>query len=244
MRIDGCAGLDPETWQTVLESEGFRSVFFPAEEAHDLGQQIIVAESDGVVRQKHVRARMKPVKKTVEKDVTRISQSHMSDEIKQADDIDVTDRATEEYIRKTIREKLSESLKADPGAIDENKSFADYGLDSILGISFVQAVNQTLQTELESTILFDYSSAGRLTSYILSEYKDVIHAVLGQKVRQISTVRNLTSDNKDQSHTPGYPDYFHQKRFPEKVRQLNPSRRPAHLPARTHGCPARPETSD
>ena len=35
----------------MLEEEGLRSVWFPAEAAHDLGQQIIVAESDGVVRQ-------------------------------------------------------------------------------------------------------------------------------------------------------------------------------------------------
>ena len=52
LRIPGCPGLDPQDWQTVLESEGFRSVVFPAQAIHDLGQQIIVAESDGVVRQK------------------------------------------------------------------------------------------------------------------------------------------------------------------------------------------------
>ena len=35
-----------------MESEGLRSVFFPAQGRHDLGQQIIVAESDGIVRKK------------------------------------------------------------------------------------------------------------------------------------------------------------------------------------------------
>src|SRR6266545_2488790 len=52
LRIPGSPGLYPDTWQTVLEGEGFRSILFPAEKAHDLGQQIVVAESDGVVRQK------------------------------------------------------------------------------------------------------------------------------------------------------------------------------------------------
>ena len=51
LRIPGCPALSPRTWQEVLEHEGFRSVFFPAQEAHDLGQQVVVAESDGVVRQ-------------------------------------------------------------------------------------------------------------------------------------------------------------------------------------------------
>ncbi|MCP4700970.1 MAG: methyltransferase, partial [Gammaproteobacteria bacterium] len=66
LRIRGCPGLAPETWQRVLESEGFRSVFFPAKEAHDSGQQIIVAESDGVVRRQQVRKQAAaPVKKRI-----------------------------------------------------------------------------------------------------------------------------------------------------------------------------------
>jgi polyketide synthase PksR len=52
LRIPGCPGLFPEKWKTVLESEGFYPVFFTADRAHDLGQQIIVAESDGIIRQK------------------------------------------------------------------------------------------------------------------------------------------------------------------------------------------------
>ena len=51
LRLPGNPGLSPHTWQRVLEEEGLRSVWFPAESAHDLGQQVIVAESDGVVRQ-------------------------------------------------------------------------------------------------------------------------------------------------------------------------------------------------
>jgi rhizoxin synthesis polyketide synthase RhiC len=53
LRIPGCPGLSPRAWQGVLEEEGFRSVQFPANEAHGLGQQIIVAESDGIVRLEH-----------------------------------------------------------------------------------------------------------------------------------------------------------------------------------------------
>src|SRR5204863_6207705 len=51
LRLPGNPGLSPHTWQRVLEEEGLRSVWFPAEAAHALGQQVIVAESDGVVRQ-------------------------------------------------------------------------------------------------------------------------------------------------------------------------------------------------
>src|SRR5262249_50493057 len=51
LRLPGNPGFSPHTWQRVLEEEGLRSVWFPADAAHALGQQIIVAESDGVVRQ-------------------------------------------------------------------------------------------------------------------------------------------------------------------------------------------------
>jgi hypothetical protein len=43
--------LTPEKWRQILEEEGFESIFFPAEEARKLGQQIIVAASNGWVRQ-------------------------------------------------------------------------------------------------------------------------------------------------------------------------------------------------
>ncbi len=49
LRMEGTPGLMPQTWQQVLEAEGFGTVRFPAEAAHGLGQQIVEAFSDGVV---------------------------------------------------------------------------------------------------------------------------------------------------------------------------------------------------
>ena len=51
LRLPGCPGLAPDTWARVLTEEGFCNVWFPAEENHVLGQQIIVAQSDGIVHQ-------------------------------------------------------------------------------------------------------------------------------------------------------------------------------------------------
>ena len=55
LRLPGCPGLSSHSWQKVLEQEGFHSVMFPVQAAHDLGCQIIVAESDGIVRQARER---------------------------------------------------------------------------------------------------------------------------------------------------------------------------------------------
>ncbi|AJQ95705.1 SDR family NAD(P)-dependent oxidoreductase [Gynuella sunshinyii] len=51
LRLPGSPALSTASWQTVLEHEGFRSPCFPAEPCHLLGQQIVIAESDGQIRQ-------------------------------------------------------------------------------------------------------------------------------------------------------------------------------------------------
>ena len=60
LRIPGCPGLYPEIWQKVLEEEGFNSVLFPVSAAHEFGQQIIIAESDGLIRQRRASPATSP----------------------------------------------------------------------------------------------------------------------------------------------------------------------------------------
>jgi len=51
LRLPGSPGLSTEKWHEVLAEEGFESIFFPVLEAHKLGQQVVVACSNGWVRQ-------------------------------------------------------------------------------------------------------------------------------------------------------------------------------------------------
>ncbi|MDY7989342.1 SDR family NAD(P)-dependent oxidoreductase [Paenibacillus polymyxa] len=189
LRIPGSPGLYPESWQKVLEMEGFRSVFFPAQEAHDIGQQIIVAESDGMILNKQ-------------------EPEHDKSQMKQRDegirsDIDVTSEMAEEYVKELIVGKLVEALNVDFTMIDIHESFADYGLDSILGVNFVQAVNQGLGIHLQTTDIFDYSSVKQLTLYILSQYGDKVSQVLDQSANPIDNMEDASRDiqkPKDTDH--------------------------------------------
>src|SRR5262249_18806756 len=52
LRLPGCPGLSSQSWRLVLEEEGFNAIFFPADHVADVGLQIIVAESDGIVYQR------------------------------------------------------------------------------------------------------------------------------------------------------------------------------------------------
>ncbi|OMF38995.1 SDR family NAD(P)-dependent oxidoreductase, partial [Paenibacillus peoriae] len=189
LRIPGSPGVYPQSWQKVLEMEGFRSVFFPAQEAHDIGQQIIVAESDGMILSKQ-------------------EPEHDKSQMKQRDegirsDIDVTSEMAEEYVQELIVGKLVEALNVDFTMIDIHESFADYGLDSILGVNFVQAVNQGLGIHLQTTDIFDYSSVKQLTLYILSQYGDKVSQVLDQSANPIDNMEDASRDiqkPKDTDH--------------------------------------------
>ncbi|HEX3029886.1 MAG TPA: methyltransferase, partial [Clostridia bacterium] len=186
LRIPGCPGLSSEAWQGVLESEGFNTVMFVDEEAHTLGQQIIIAESDGIVRQKQeIKRNLFLTEKVGRRELDGPETPNAASQhfkVKIAESSIVMPLMVEEHVRDTIMEKLSESLKVAIDNIDIDESFADYGVDSITGVHLIQAVNKALAVELETTDIFDYSSVNQLAKYILSKYKDTIAATLKNSV--------------------------------------------------------------
>ncbi|MGN9166787.1 SDR family NAD(P)-dependent oxidoreductase [Paenibacillus polymyxa] len=182
LRIPGSPGLYPERWQEVLESEGFRSVFFPAQDAHEIGQQIIVAESDGILRDQQ---KLVPGKPPLKQRDTGIQSA-----------ADVSNEMAEEHVRELIVEKLAEALNVDFSMIDVHESFADYGLDSILGVNFVQDVNQGLGIHLQTTDIFDYSSVKQLTLYILGQFGDIVLPVLGHNADPIEDGKDTSRETQ------------------------------------------------
>ncbi|WP_179281065.1 SDR family NAD(P)-dependent oxidoreductase [Paenibacillus sp. XY044] len=90
----------------------------------------------------------------------------------QAHDEEMISQRLEQHVREVIVDKLSEALKVHSQDIDLDESFADYGLDSIIGVHLVQILNQALNIELDTTTLFDYSSVRQLTTYILKDHRE------------------------------------------------------------------------
>ena len=227
LRIPGCPGVSPQAWQKVLESEGFRSVSFPVREAHALGQQIIIAESDGVVRQKQ---QQKPNRTAVKEGVIpqAVPSPKKSDtaqwsitkdqplarqKVKTVQRrTDAADHMVEEHVKKTIIEKLSVALKVDIDTIDADEPFADYGIDSILGVDLVQVINQALRLELETSILFDHSSVNQLTTYIHSQYKNLITETLGRSLSHGDNNPEMSSGTGERHPVCSYPSRFLRRR--------------------------------
>jgi acyl transferase domain-containing protein/acyl carrier protein len=60
LRVPGSPALTSESWRRVLEEEGFRGMSAPAETAYNSIQQVIVAESDGILRRQTSKSQAIP----------------------------------------------------------------------------------------------------------------------------------------------------------------------------------------
>ncbi|MFA6173946.1 MAG: amino acid adenylation domain-containing protein, partial [Kiritimatiellales bacterium] len=169
LRIPGSPGLFPESWRTLLYQEGFRSVLFPAKADHSLGQQIIAADSDGVIRQQVT-------------DQSRIQKQPGQTEPVSAEvqSVDVVQPETEnkqdvaETVQSLILDSLASALSISRDMIEPDVPFSDYGIDSILGVGFIQQLNNTLSLSMNTTILFDYATVERLTGHIIADKRHSI----------------------------------------------------------------------
>ncbi|PJN35791.1 polyketide synthase [Streptomyces sp. CB02959] len=73
-----------------------------------------------------------------------------------------------------VREKIARALALEIDEIVGGLAFADYGLDSILAIRVVHQLNEALSLDLPTSVVFDHSTADRLTAHLLTEYGDAI----------------------------------------------------------------------
>src|SRR5262249_12055710 len=90
----------------------------------------------------------------------------------------LTDQVLSGHIREILVEMLAESLDLSPELIKIDESFADYGLDSIIGVQFIRAINERLGAQFSTNCLFDYPSVEKLTAHILLEDGERIGAAL------------------------------------------------------------------
>jgi polyketide synthase PksM len=184
LRLPGSPGLSTDKWREILAEEGFESIFFPALEAHKLGQQIVAASSNGWVRQsKGKRAPLQPsegVKDEGKKAGDLAGAKNVRTETQSSRSAELAEQMGTDYIKRIIIEKLSDALKIDAARISQDAPLAEYGVDSIIGVDLIRTINETLQIELETMALFEHSTVDQLAQYIGSNWPSVIAGRLGQ----------------------------------------------------------------
>ncbi|WP_410638381.1 SDR family NAD(P)-dependent oxidoreductase [Amycolatopsis sp. lyj-346] len=119
-RVPGTPLLTPATWQRLLTEAGFRGAFPAADGAEGLGQQVLVAESDGVIR------RPRPVVAAAPAAPAAASAPASAA---------FADR---------VAELLAGVLEMDPARLDPDVPLRRYGFDSIFMAQFLSQVKRHL----------------------------------------------------------------------------------------------------
>lgn len=192
LRIEGCPGLSSDSWQRVLETEGFRTVLFLAEDGHNLGQQIILAESDGVVRQKQeFQANLKKVRPNVEVNKLRTSKQ-------EPQKICVgTSPSSSSLLREKstvfIQNLISQSLKIPSSKLESSQPLAKYGIDSIMVVQLSSTFSKVFN-EIPITLFFECQTIDALVEHFLKTQKQALIKLVGLEDHQSN--RKISDDNK------------------------------------------------
>ncbi|WNF25484.1 beta-ketoacyl synthase N-terminal-like domain-containing protein [Streptomyces sp. C11-1] len=171
LRIQGSPLLSTANWRHVLTQEGFRAIALPARDAEDLGQQIIVAESDGVIRQATAVPRpsaphVAPVRESPARAVADHSAGSGPGDRLRA------------HIEAVALDVLAEALDIPRTRIGRGEPFSDYGLDSIFAVNVARTLGGTLGIDLDITVLFEHNTLAELGEFIVSEYAEDLRDVL------------------------------------------------------------------
>jgi polyketide synthase PksN len=172
LRIPGSPLLSTAGWRRVLAEAGFGAITLPAQEAEDVGQQIIVAVSDGVIRQAVARSSPREVAPAPVRD--------------QSPARAVADRSAARepegglraHVEGVVLDVLAEALQIPRSRIVPDEPFSDYGLDSIFAVTVARTVGGELDIDLDITVLFEHGTLAELGEFIVTEYADELRAVL------------------------------------------------------------------
>ncbi|TMU98191.1 SDR family NAD(P)-dependent oxidoreductase [Streptomyces sp. DASNCL29] len=80
----------------------------------------------------------------------------------------------DERVCGVVHAKLAAALAMDVREIESRRAFAEYGLDSILGVRFVHELNEALRLDLTTSVIYDHSSADRLVTHLLDAHRETI----------------------------------------------------------------------
>ncbi|MDJ0933254.1 SDR family NAD(P)-dependent oxidoreductase [Breoghania sp.] len=172
-RIPGTPSLTAENWKAGLEASGFQWEAVSSHAEQALGQQIIVASASGAAVSKPVAST--PLEEPSEPGLA---------------------------LRERLLAALGETLNMAPSRIDPARSFADYGLDSILGAEFVHRLRKALTIEVDQTDLFDFANVARLEQHLLGEQRELALTKPQAPPAAVAQPQQTISAGRDKAHAP------------------------------------------
>jgi acyl transferase domain-containing protein/acyl carrier protein len=135
---------------------------------------------------------------------------------------------------------LSKLLGVDESEIDEKTDIREWGLDSISFNEFTDKINQELGTNINSTLLFEYSTIEEIADYLQKEWEPGIgseatikkNTIIQEKDQKVESLESLFSGISDFNQVSGdeltalSQEFFDfnivkQKRYSEPVNERN-----------------------
>lgn len=162
LRIEGCPGIYKNTWKNILLSEGLLDVYFPYDINYDAKQEIIISQSNGIICREKAILEYEAKQEKKEK-------IHKTENTNKAtyDDAAITEKVNDE-----LKVEIANALQIDANKIEGDRELSDYGVDSIISVNLISQFNNVFELELESTILFEYTTLNDLTQYIVDNFAD------------------------------------------------------------------------
>ncbi|MEA5576034.1 SDR family NAD(P)-dependent oxidoreductase [Anabaena sp. UHCC 0451] len=191
-RLPGGPNLSLAMWRNVLHEEGFGSSFSLNESSQtrlDFGQDVIIAESNGIIKRHRKTVETPTVTKTVTKPNSVKSQPPSMRQTKPEIVRKKPDVKT--YIQESIAENLVLALDVSQEDINIKKPLSEYGVDSITGVDLINRINKTLKLQLRTTVLFDHANIEGFANAIFDEYSEQIQTLLASETSE--TVETSTS---------------------------------------------------
>ncbi|MGD6960814.1 SDR family NAD(P)-dependent oxidoreductase [Fictibacillus phosphorivorans] len=223
-RIEHSPLLNVKMWESKFKREGFyQSHILGLKEKEEwaLKQNVLVAESNGISKREVLETPSELEKNNAsrsdavvyfESEETKEWDVPLQENFKQADHLQKEDIINN--IQTKIVTILAGILKLESKDVKLIRPFADYGVDSILGLELIKKLNKEFSINLRTTVLFDYASIKELTNYVYNQYgSDVVGTLDRTGIQDISIEnRDITADHKiadqkrDKQITDDLPD--------------------------------------
>ena len=102
----------------------------------------------------------------IESELVKSSGSVGKEHLPQSDRPNFTPERSIAAVSEVLIDLLSQALYLEKSEIDLHEKFIDLGLDSVVGVEWVSAINQQFNTELNATRLYDFPTVATLSAHL------------------------------------------------------------------------------
>lgn len=193
LRIVGSPALSESSWQQVLAELGFAKIVFAADKAHHLGQQLIMAESNGINEQANTSSKSQsaqPVFSAVEVPMTKktviektVAESHLSSKNVSSKPIMSIKPIAKQQVMAFLRNIVASTIEIPPEKMETSVSFERYGVDSLLVLSLINELRVHF-TDISSVLLFEVNTLDLLSDYLMENNQPELSVALGGAIAE------------------------------------------------------------